>query len=408
MMGAVEARRIAVAAQGLDRRPSDAGSPGPLRPGARRPSSARILEAVRRLGVLQIDSVNVLARAHYLPLFARLGPYDRSRLDDLAWGEAPALFEYWAHQASFAPVELYPLLRWRMRRAEEGVGTWGRIARFAREKRAYLREVLREIEARGPLAASELSTAKKTATGWWEWSEAKHATETLFWQGRLAVAARRPSFERLYDLPERVIPAPLLAAPPVTDADAHRELLRIAARALGIGTEDDLADYYRLARLECRPRLAELVEEGTLVETHVEGWGKKALLHPDARAGKGGAAALVAPFDPIVWHRARTHRLFGFHYRIGIYTPAHQRTHGYYALPFLLGDALVARVDLKADRAAAALRVQGAWLEAGQSLDVAGPLAGELDRMARWLGLEGVTVARKGTLANALRDSVRP
>lgn len=402
MTSAAEARRIAVRAQGFEDTRSDDPSRGPSR--------ARLLSAVQSLGVLQIDSVNVLARAHYLPLFARLGAYDRSRLDALAWGGRAALFEYWCHQASLAPVELYPLFRFRMERARRGVGTWGRIARFAKEKRAYLRAVLREIEARGPLAASELSTAKKTATGWWEWSEAKHAVETLFWQGRLAVASRRSSFERLYDLPERVIPDALRDAKPVRDGDAHRSLLERSARALGIGTEDDLADYYRLARLECRPRLAELVEEGTLLETKVEGWSRHAFIHRDVARSRRRArvSALVGPFDPIVWHRARAHRMFDFHYRIGIYTPAHQRTHGYYVMPFLHEHALVARVDLKADRAEGVLRVQAAWLEEGHEAEVVvGPLAAELARMAVWLDLERVEVARKGTLAAALRGSVR-
>jgi hypothetical protein len=407
MTTAAEARRIALAAQGFGVARSDEPATGP--------SLARILAEVRRLGVLQIDSVNVLARAHYLPLFARLGAYDRARLDELAWGPSPALFEYWSHQASLTPVELYPLFRWRMRRAERGEGTWGRIARFAKEKRRYLREVLREIEARGPLAASQLSTAKKTTTGWWEWSDAKHAVETLFWQGRLAVASRRGSFERLYDLPERVIPASVREAPLVKDADAHRQLLEIAARALGVGTEDDLADYWRLARLECRPRLAELVGEGVLIAVNVEGWKPAAYVHRDfastpKRRSKDRAAetaALVGPFDPIVWYRARAHRVFDFHYRIGIYTPAHQRTHGYYVMPFLLRDALVARVDLKADRAEGVLRVRAAWLEEGQTAEVAEPLAVELGRMARWLGLARIAVERKGTLATALRATVR-
>lgn len=408
-----DARRIAIAAQGFGVPRADEPSEGP--------SKARILEEVRRLAVLQIDSVNVLARAHYLPIFARLGAYDRTRLDALAWGgkkdatSASPLFEFWCHQASFAPVELYPLFRFRMERAVRGEGTWGRIAKFAKEKRTYLRAVLREIEERGPLAASELTGAKKTTTGWWEWSESKHAVETLFWQGRLAVASRRGTFERLYDLPERVIPAAQHNAPLVKDAEAHRELLKISARALGIGTEEDLADYYRLARRECAPRLEELVEEGVLVETKVEGWAKTAYVHRDfaSRPKRSSnrldqVASLVGPFDPIVWHRARAHRMFDFHYRIGIYTPAHQRVHGYYVMPFLLGDDLAARVDLKADRAEGVLRVQAAWLEEGREPEVvATALAEELRRMARWLELSDVDVVRKGTLAKALRARVR-
>ena len=407
-MSAPEARRVALAAQGFGVARSDEPSRGP--------SKARLLEEVRRLAVLQIDSVNVVSRAHYLPCFARLGAYDRARLDALSWsrpgGAVPPLFEYWAHQASLAPVELYPLFRWRMRRAERGEGTWGRIARFAKEKRSYLKEVLREIEARGPLAASQLSTAERAKSGWWEWSEAKHAVETLFWQGRLAVSSRRGSFERLYDLPERVIPSALREGPIIEDADAHRALLEISARALGVGTEEDLADYFRLAKLECRPRIAELVEEGALVPAAVEGWKRPAFVHRDfataRRRSLANVSALVGPFDPVVWHRARALRLFDFHYRIGIYTPAHQRVHGYYVMPFLLGDALKARVDLKADRAAGHLRVQAAWLEEGHAADdVAAPLAAELERMAKWLDLPAVSVERKGTLARALRATVR-
>lgn len=396
-MTAHEAKRIAIAAQGFGCREA-------------------LLPMIHRLGVLQIDSVNVLARAHYLPLFARLGPYDRAKLDALAWGDSKRmLFEYWGHQASLLPVEMYSLFTWRMERAVRGEGTWGRIARYAKEKRAYLKRVLAIVRDRGPTTASELSLlspGEKKKSGWWEWSEAKHAVETLFWQGKLAVASRRASFERVYDLPERVIPDVHRRGPHWSAAEAHRFLLEGSARALGVGTEDDLCDYFRLARAESRPRLRELEEEGVLERVDVEGWDKPAWLHSSARArqrrlGRREVAALVGPFDPIVWHRPRALRMFGFHYRIGIYTPSHQRTHGYYVMPFLLGDALVARVDLKADRAAGALRVQAAWLEEGCDAAVAGPLAAELRRMAGWLGLDEIVVARKGTLAAALRSSVR-
>lgn len=394
-MTAAEAIRIALAAQGF---------------GARARPTRAILPMIHRLGVLQIDSVNVVARAHYLPLFARLGPYDRARLDAFASGEPRReLFEYWGHQASLMPIELYPLFRWRMDRAIAGEGTWGRIARYAKEKRAYLKRVLAEIRERGPTAASELSSAEKKSSGWWEWSEAKHAVETLFWQGRLAVASRKPSFERLYDLPERVIPAAHREGRAWSAIDAHRHLLEGSARALGVGTEDDLCDYFRLARAESRPRIRELEEEGVLTRVDVEGWGKPAWVHRSftgrraAGAASAPLAALVGPFDPIVWHRPRALRMFGFHYRIGIYTPAHQRTHGYYVMPFLLGAALVARVDLKADRAESVLRVQAAWLEEGSDPGVAEPLAAELRRMAEWLGLATLAVARRGTLTPHLR-----
>ncbi|MBX3233800.1 MAG: YcaQ family DNA glycosylase [Labilithrix sp.] len=379
-----EARRVAVAGQGF---------------GGRR----RGVAVVERLGVVQIDSVNVLARAHYLPVFARVGAYDRGVLDAAAW-RTHRLFEYWGHMASLLPVGSQPLFRWRMARAREGVGTWGHVARFAREKRRYLARVLREIRDRGPLAASELSSAEASKGGWWVWSEAKHAVEALFWQGRLCVATRRAGFERVYDLPERVLPAEVHAAPTPREADAHRELVRIAARALGVATEDDLADWFRLSRKETRPRVAELVEEGELEPVAVEGWDRPAWRHRDARARRFEGCALLAPFDPLVWHRPRALRLFDFHYRIGIYTPAAARTHGYYVLPVLLGDELVARVDLKADRAARVLRVQSAWLEEGRRAGaVAEPVRAELRRMADWLGLEDVVVARRGTLAAALR-----
>lgn len=385
MTSRTDARRIAVNAQRFG-------------------TGRRLLPLVEHLGVLQIDSVNVLARAHYLPIFARLGGYDRSTLDAAAWREPRALFEYWGHQASLLPVALQPLLRWRMDRATKGIGTYGRIARFAKERRKYLLGVLAEIRARGPLATSELSSATKSKSGWWEWTDAKHAVETLFWQGKLGVATRRAGFERVYDLPERVLPPAIMNAPTPSEADAHRRLVEIAAAAYGIATEDDLADYFRLTRKEVRPRIAELVEEGVLVASEVEGWDRPAWRHRDASPKKQDVCALLAPFDPLVWYRPRALRLFDFHYRIGIYTPAGARTHGYYVLPVLLGDDLVGRVDLKADRAEGALLVQSAWLEAGREAGaIVEPLRAELDRMARWLGLERVSFVRKGTLAPALR-----
>jgi uncharacterized protein YcaQ len=395
MTTAQEARRIAIFAQGLS---------GPR---AKTASKNRVIDAVRRLGVLQIDSVNVLARAHYLPLFARLGPYDRGHLDAAAWA-SHTLFEYWGHMASLVPVELYPLFTWRMERARRGEGTWRHVAEFARKKKKYLDHILEHIRENGPHAASDLETEAKKKSGWWEWSEAKVAVEALFWQGRLAVSSRRGSFERLYDVPERVIPASLLATD-VSRADAHRRLLELSARALGIGTEDDLADYFRLARAECRPHLATMSEEGILVPTSVEGWDRKAWIHRDfTRIEYQPAAALVGPFDPMVWHRPRALRMFDFHYRIGIYTPAQQRTHGYYVLPFLLGDSLVARVDLKADRAHSKLIVQSAWCEDGaRKGNITQPLIAELEQMANWLQLESIEVKRKGSLANDLRASRR-
>lgn len=403
-----EARRIAIAAQGFGARP-------------RRPATeAAILEGVRRLGVLQLDSVNVVCRAHYLPLFARLGAYDRDALDRTAWSAPRRLFEYWGHQASLLPVSLAPLFRWRMAQAARGEGIWGMLARFARERKKYVDEVLAFVEREGPVRAgdlpskgwmeSELATlasGERRASGWWNLSDGKRALEYLFWAGRITTASR-VHFARVYDLTERVLPRAILDRPTPPEADAKRELLRISARALGIATEDDLADYFRLKRREARPLLDDLVEEGSLRRVAIERWASPAFL-ADTRLPrtKEPTAALLAPFDPLVWHRARAERLFDFHYRIGIYTPAHARTHGYYVLPFLLGDRLVARVDLKAERGAGVLAVRSAHVEAGGSPGaIAQPLAAELARMASWLGLAKVNVAKKGKLATALRAAV--
>ncbi|MBX3224181.1 MAG: YcaQ family DNA glycosylase [Labilithrix sp.] len=410
-----EARRIAVRAQGF----GAAGATGTTRasgvgptptPRSKPTTSARSVELVERLGVVQLDSVNVVCRAHYLPLFARLGAYDRDRFDASIWSRPSALFEYWGHQASLLPVAHHRLFRWRMDRAARGEGTWSGVARFGREKHAFVADVLREIAEKGPAAASALSMATTRKGGWWEWSDAKRAVEWLFWSGRVTAASRR-NFERLYDLPERVLPPEALAAKTASPEDAHRELLAIAARAYGVATEDDLCDYFRLARRESRPRIAELVEEGVLVPARVEGWDRPAYLErgittarpPRARR----VAALLTPFDPLVWFRPRTERLFGFRYRIEIYTPAHERTHGYYVMPFLLDERLVGRVDLKADRARRVLSVRAAHVEDGVAPEaVAEPLAGELGRLAVWLGLEDVEIVRKGRLAAALRAAV--
>jgi uncharacterized protein YcaQ len=254
------------------------------------------------------------------------------------------------------------------------------------------------------MRAAELSGERSKRYGWWERSDAKRALEWLFWCGRVTTATRR-HFERIYDLPERVLPEAVLAQPTPSEADAHRELLRHAGRALGVGTEADLCDYFRLSRVDGRARLAELVEEGALRVVSVEGWDVPAFLDPGARPSKASGAALLAPFDPLVWHRPRALRVFGFHYRIGIYTPAHARTHGYYVLPFLLGERLVGRVDLKADRIGGALEVKSSHVEDGvRPGDVAPALAPVLARLAAWLGLPRVLVRRRGSLAAALRQ----
>ena len=389
-LSAAEARRIAIAATGLARRrpTGEAGTP-------------HLKAVVARLGLLQIDSVSVLARAHYLPLFSRLGGYATALLDQAAWGRRRWLFEYWAHEASLVPMALQPLLRWRMARAMSGEGIYGELARFGVEHRPFVDAVHAHIARHGPTVASHLE-GESGPGGWWGWSRQKRALEWLFWAGMVTTATRR-RFERVYDLPECVLPAAVLAAPTPCAPDAHRELLRLAARALGIATAGDLRDYFRLSPADAHPRIADLVETGELVPLRVQGWAQPAYLHRDARQPRRVAArALLAPFDPLVWHRPRTERLFGFDYRLEIYTPAARRKHGYYVLPFLLGDRLVARVDLKADRAAGVLRVLAAHGEPHAPAATAEQLSAELGEMAAWLGLSSVAVRGAGDLAGAL------
>ncbi len=390
-----EARRIALAAQGF-------ADPRPRGQITRR----HLQRVLSRTQLLQIDSVNVLARAHYLPLYARLGAYPRTLLEEAAWGRGKAYFEYWAHEASLLPLELQPFLRWRMARAERGEGTWGRLKPFAGERRAEAEAIVQRIAAEGPLAASDLDGAKG-AGGWWGWSDAKSALEWLFWSGRITTATRRASFERAYDLTERVLPASVLEQPTLNEADAHRQLLRLAARAHGVATAGDLRDYFRLSPSDATPRLAELVEAGQLTPVRVRGWSQPAYLDPEARrARRVQARALLAPFDPLIWERSRTERLFGVRYRLEIYTPAYKRLHGYYVLPFLLGERLVARVDLKADRQGSRLLVQGAHAEPDAPAETASELAAELAVMTSWLGLEQVEVRPSGDLAPALQAAV--
>lgn len=337
----------------------------------------------------------MLVRAHYLPAFSRLGLYDRNLLDRAAWGPCRErrLFEYWAHEASLLPLALHPLLRWRMAKAERGEIGWGHLKAFAGERRAEAEAILARIRAEGPLAASDFEGGKGKG-GWWEWGDTKRALEWLFWAGRITTATRRASFERVYDLTERVIPVAVLALPTPAEADAQRALVALAAAALGIATEAELRDYFRLKPEPARRAVAELVEEGMLIPAAVEGWSRTAYLHRDARRPRRfHGQALLAPFDPLVWERSRTERLFGFRYRIGIYTPAEKREHGYYVLPFLSGDRLAARVDLKADRKASRLLVQSTHFEPGAPGETRERLERELELMARWLGLESVARA---------------
>jgi uncharacterized protein YcaQ len=391
-----EARRIALAAQGF-------GQPRPEGEVGKR----QLVKLVERLGVVQIDSVNVVSRTHYLPAFSRLGAYPRALLEEIAWAKTRPLFEYWAHEASLLPLSSQPLFRWRMADAHDGVGAWKGIARFLRERRDFVDRALAEIAERGPMSASELEIGHKGQGGWWGWSEAKRALECLFWTGELTTATRRGTFERVYGLPQKVLPRAILATPTPDRADAQRQMLMIAARAMGVGTERDLRDYFRLGVAETRARLVELVEAGDLLPVDVKGWREPAYLDPAARRPRRvEAQALLSPFDNLIWFRERTERMFGVRVRLEIYTPAAKRTHGYYVLPFLEGDALTARVDLKADRKAGVLIVQASHAEPWASDATPVRLAAELKLMAGWLGLASVRVERRGDLAAGLADAI--
>ncbi|MGY2874006.1 uncharacterized protein ACVW00_001196 [Marmoricola sp. URHA0025 HA25] len=386
-----QARRIAIAAQGF------------LDPRHATPDLRTLGRTVRRTGVLQIDSVNVLQRAHYMPLFSRMGPYDTALLDR-ASGRAPRrLVEYWAHVAAFMPVDLWPHMQHRMRHYRDDGHPW-----MEGRNRALGDSLLAELRERGRRTARDLDDGLPRAKqNWgWNWSEAKKELECLFLGGEVAVAGRNAQFERVYDLPERVIPRAVLALPVPSDEDAHRELVRRAAISHGVATARDLRDYYRMPVAHVRPAIASLVEDGELVPVSVEGQSGY-FLHRDARIPRRvGARALLSPFDPLIWERARTESLFDFFYRIEIYVPEHKRVHGYYVLPFLLGDRIVARVDLKADRPGGVLRVNAAFAEPGAPAETAEELAAELRSLARWLGLEEVAVAKRGDLCGPLGSAL--
>ncbi len=336
----------------------------------------------------QIDSVNVLSRAHYLPAFSRLGDYDRAKLDALAWGKPRerGLFEYWAHEASLLPFKFHPLLRWRMEQADRGEAGWSGMRIYATERRSEAMVLLDRIRIDGPMAVSDFES-HKGQSGWWEWSDTKRALEWLFWAGHITTASRRGNFERIYDLTERVIPADILNQPTASDADAHRALIQYAAHAHGIATSGELRDYFRQSPRDAIPAIQSLAEEGILVPVHVPGW-RHAWLHRDVwRPRRIDAQALLVPFDPLIWERDRTERLFDFRYRIEIYVPADKRVFGYYVLPFLFGDRLVARVDLKADRVNGLLLVRSVHLEPAIPEGTREALHEALLEMASWLGL---------------------
>lgn len=395
-----QARRLALAAQGFDGRPTSAS----VQP-------ARLNRLIERLGVLQIDSVNALVRSHYLPLFSRLGHYPPDLLDQAAWsqGRRRTLFEYWGHEASLLPLAMYPLMRWRMERASRGEGIYRQLAQFGQERQDVIRRVLASVREQGAVGAGSLSTRQEKAGPWWDWSAEKHALEWLFAAGEVTVAGRR-GFERLYDLPERVFPSSVLQQPLPDEPQAQRALLLHAAQALGVGTEKDLRDYFRLDPADSRGRLAELEEAGELVRCQVQGWKQPAWCRPTAKIPrKVAASALLSPFDSLVWERSRTERLFDFRYRLEIYTPAHKRVYGYYVLPFLHNERIAARVDLRAERALGRLAVHAVH-EEEPGLDEEGmqALAVSLRRLADWLGLARVQLncARAGgvRLAGALAE----
>lgn len=396
-----EARRIALRAQQFG---------GPRSGG--KPSVAQLRRVLRALGAVQLDAVNVLVRSHYLPLYSRIGPYPRQVLDRLTYQRREA-FEYWAHAASIVPIELQPALRWRMAGYADNKHWAALRARIERERPGYVAAVLEEIAERGPLAFSDLSDPARrekvktkyaeSSLLWYRWSDGKSVLEGLFDSGQLAAADRR-GFERRYDLPERVIPAEVLAQPTPSEQDGQRALVLRAAAALGVATVKDVADYFRLPVATTRARLRELIDSGDLQAARVVGWTEPAFLHPGATATEVSARALLSPFDSLIWERTRTERLFGFRHLFELYVKAPNRRYGYYVLPFLLSERLVARVDLKADQRSGTLRVLGAFAEPrAPARQVAGQLAEELRDMAGWLELDAVEVADNGDLSAVLR-----
>ncbi|WP_350647891.1 winged helix-turn-helix domain-containing protein [Pseudomonas sp. HY13-MNA-CIBAN-0226] len=391
----LQARRLALSSQGF---------------GGRQPpalvKSIQVNRLIERLGILQIDSVNALVRSHYLPLFSRLGCYSSALLDQAAWsqGRQRTLFEYWGHEASLLPLSMFPLMRWRMARAGRGEDIYQQLARFGREHQDIIRRVLGSVQELGALGAGSLSTRQERAGPWWDWSAEKHALEWLFAAGEVTVAGRR-GFERLYDLPERVLPAVILQQPMLSEDEAQRGLLLDAANALGIATEKDLRDYFRLNPGDARSRLAELLEAGALLSCEVQGWRQPAFCLPEPKVPrKVEASALLSPFDSLIWERGRTERLFDFRYRLEIYTPRDKRVYGYYVLPFLHNERISARVDLRAERAHGRLAVHAVH-EEEPGLDDEGmlALAVNLRRMADWLGLAQVQLNCQRVSAARLR-----
>jgi len=386
-----QARRIALAAQGF------------LDPAHAVPTLRTFSRTLKRTGVLQVDSVNVLQRAHYMPLYSRMGPYDVGLLQRASSGrERRRLVEYWAHVQAFMPVDLWPVMQHRMAKYRSEKGKWG----IHRANPQLEVELLAAIRDQGAATARQLDDGKpRSKEHWgWNWSDARQVLDYLFMVGDLAIAGRNSQFEVVYDLPERVLPAAVLATPVPSVEDAHRELVRRAARSHGVATIRCLQDYFRMLSKHTAAAVADLVDAGELEPVRVEGWSRPAFLHTEARRPRRiDARALLSPFDPVVWERERTERLFDFHYRIEIYVPEPLRVYGYYVLPFLLGDRIVGRADLKADRATGRLLVKGAYAEPHAPPETGEELSAELRRLAGWLGLDDVVVEARGDLAPALR-----
>ena len=389
------ARRIALAAQGF-------ATPRPTGRIDRR----HLRRVVDSVGLIQIDSVNVLVRSQEMPLFSRLGNHPRTLIPDAT--AAGELFEYWCHEASHLPVSMHPLIRWRMDEARNGA-MWPGLRRIAESKPKLMKEIRDRIYNDGPLVAGDVRTRTGPKGSWWDWDEGKVILEYLFWTGEITAQRRPNDFARVYYAPHDVLPTEILKMPTPSQSEARREMLLLAARSVGVGTATDLFDYHRQKPQQAKPYLAELVEEGHIEQVRVEGWRDPAYMLPDTlRPRSVDVRALVSPFDSLVWCRPRIERLFDFHYRIEIYVPAPKRVYGYYVLPFVLGDRIVARVDLKADRHAGELLVPGAFSEDNVDIKhVASELMLELREMATWLGLDRVRIGTNGDLTTLLAKQNR-
>jgi len=403
-LSSTQARKVALRAQGLDKRNFDnAGS---------RVSSYQLVQMIHRMGALQIDAINTVVRSHYLPLYSRLGPYDCDLLDQkvfLPKLQAPRhrkTFEYWGHECSLLPIELFPNFRWRMDDAREGRGIYKQLARYAKANRPYLETVKAKIADSGPLTVRDFGDSARKP-GMWEWGPAKLALEYLFWSGELSSVGRN-GFQRVYDLSERAIPDHLLQSDPLSRSDAQKNLLLLAAKALGVGTAADLRDYFRLSAKDANPLVEQLLEQGELVRCEVENWSQSAFALPDLiKPKRFDSVTLLSPFDPVVWYRDRAKRLFGFEYKIEIYVPKAKRKYGYYVMPLLVGEHVVARVDLKADRVNSKLDILGFWLEVNQDSDhVISALRGELLNLSHWLGLDAIEISRNIAFANEIRRNL--